>query len=138
MGWAAAWLFPHWHTHCSIEKQLLFNLEDIEIMKKILATLICLVALSVAAVPAGAQTPGRRIYRDRAAQQRTYYDYNRYDNRSFWEKHRDKITTVGGGVGGAILGGIIGGKKGAAIGAISGAGAGALYTYKMRNRYPRY
>jgi hypothetical protein len=57
--------------------------------------------------------------------------------RSFWQKHRDKLT-VGIGAGtGAIIGGILGGKKWAAIGAGIGAGSAALYTYKIRKRTPR-
>lgn len=99
---------------------------------------MCLIVLSIAAVPVGAQT---RRYRDqRSYQSRSYYDYNQgYDNRSFWDKHRDKLTTGGGILGGAILGSIIGGRKGAAIGALAGGGGSALYTYKMRNRgYRRY
>ena len=107
-------------------------------MKKILATIMCLIVLSIAAVPAGAQT--RRYRTQRTYQTRSYYDYNQnYDNRSFWDKHRDKLTTVGGVVGGALLGSIIGGRKGAAIGALVGGGGSALYTYKGRNRgYRRY
>ncbi len=54
--------------------------------------------------------------------------------RSFWQKHRDKLTTAGGGVGGAIIGGIAGGKKGAAIGALIGGGGAAVYTYGIRKR----
>lgn len=62
-----------------------------------------------------------------------YYDYND-QNRSFWERHRDKLT-VGIGTGaGAAIGGMTGGKKGAVIGALLGAGGSALYTYKIRNR----
>jgi hypothetical protein len=57
--------------------------------------------------------------------------------RSFWQKHRDKLT-VGIGAGtGAIIGGLLGGKKWAAIGAGIGAGGAALYTYKIRKRTPR-
>jgi hypothetical protein len=58
--------------------------------------------------------------------------------RSFWQKHRDKLTVAMGTGGGAIIGGLIGGKKGAAIGALGGAGGSALYTYKIRNRNRRY
>ena len=29
-------------------------------------------------------------------------------------------------------------EKGAGIGALAGGGSGALYTYKVRNRFPRY
>ncbi len=105
-------------------------------MKKLLATLMCLVLLSFVALPAGAQTRNRR--RSHAVAQRQY-DYERIrDDRSFWEMHRDKITTAGGAVGGAILGGLIGGKKGAAIGAITGGGGAAVYTYKIRNKDNRY
>jgi hypothetical protein len=65
-------------------------------------------------------------------------DYIYDDNDSFWDQHRDKITTAGGAVGGAILGGLIGGKKGAIIGAITGGAGAAIYTYKIRNKndYP--
>lgn len=54
--------------------------------------------------------------------------------RSFWAKHRDKLTTAGGAVGGAVIGGVVGGKKGAAIGAIVGGGGAAVYTYGIRKR----
>jgi hypothetical protein len=105
-------------------------------MKKLLATLLSLVLLAAIAIPAGAQTRYRQR-RERVTQS-TYYDYERRDNRSFWEKHRDKITTAGGVLGGAILGSLIGGKKGAAIGAIAGGGGAAVYTYKIRNKDRRY
>ena len=59
-------------------------------------------------------------------------------SRSFWQKHRDKLTVAAGTGGGALLGGLIGGKKGAAIGALGGAGGSALYTYKLRKRNSRY
>jgi hypothetical protein len=72
---------------------------------------------------------------------RVYYDYGNTTqprSRSFWQKHRDKLT-VGMGTGaGAVIGGLIGGKKGAGIGALAGAGGSALYTYKLRNRTRRY
>jgi len=58
--------------------------------------------------------------------------------RSFWQKHRDKLTVAMGTGGGALIGGLIGGKKGAAIGALGGAGGSALYTYKIRKRNRRY
>lgn len=62
----------------------------------------------------------------------------RPQGRSFWTKHRDKLTVAMGTGGGALIGGLIGGKKGAAIGALSGAGGSALYTYKLRKRNRRY
>lgn len=58
-------------------------------------------------------------------------------HRSFWQKHRDKLTVAGTTVAGAGIGGIAGGKKGALIGAGVGAGSGALYTYKIRKRHRR-
>lgn len=105
-------------------------------MKKLLATLLCLIVLTVAAMPVGAQTRYRRNSTYTTQQRR--YDYNRYDDRSVWEKHRDKITTAGGAVGGAVLGGLLGGKKGAIIGAITGGAGAAVYTYKIRNKNNRY
>ena len=69
---------------------------------------------------------------------RVYYDYEQPRKRSFWQKHRDKLTVAMGTGGGAVLGGLLGGKKGAAIGALAGAGGSALYTYKLRNRSRRY
>lgn len=58
--------------------------------------------------------------------------------RSFWQKHRDKLTVAIGAGSGAAVGGLIGGKKGAAIGALAGGGGSALYTYKLRKRDRRY
>lgn len=69
---------------------------------------------------------------------RVYYDYSQPKNRSFWDKHRDKLTMAIGTGAGAAVGGVIGGKKGAAIGALSGLGGSALYTYKLRKRTPQY
>ena len=61
-----------------------------------------------------------------------------YDNRSRWDKSRDKITTAIGAGTGAVVGGLIGGKRGAMIGAITGGGGAAIYTYKIRDKYPTY
>ncbi len=58
--------------------------------------------------------------------------------RTFWQKHRDKLTLAMGTGGGAMLGGLVGGKKGAGIGALAGLGGSALYTYKLRHRRHRY
>jgi opacity protein-like surface antigen len=107
------------------------------VMKKLLATMLSLILLAaIAVVPAGAQT--RYSQRRARATLSRQYDYQRRDDRSFWDKHRDKITTAGGVLGGAILGSLIGGKKGAAIGAIAGGGGAAVYTYKIRNKDRRY
>lgn len=118
-------------------------------MKRLIATLVCLVTLSGAAVSVEAQTRNRSANR-RTAQNTRYahrYDNNVYrentthnDNysygrdRSVWDKHRDKITTAGGALGGAVLGGLIGGRKGALIGAITGGAGAGIYTYKIRNQ----
>jgi hypothetical protein len=68
-----------------------------------------------------------------------YYDYSEpRRGRSFWQKHRDKLTVAMGAGGGALLGGLIGGKRGAGIGALAGGGGSALWTYKLRNRNRRY
>lgn len=73
----------------------------------------------------------------RTSARRVYYDYQPR-KRSFWDKHRDKLTVAIGTGAGAAVGGLIGGKKGAAIGALSGAGGSALWTYKLRNRDRSY
>lgn len=113
-------------------------------LKKGLITIVCLLALMVTAIPAGAQTRLRR-YDGRRYEQR--YDGRRYNrdwnrDRSFWDRHRDKLTTAAGAGAGAVIGGIVGGKKGAIIGAIAGGGGAALYTYGIRDndndRYRRY
>lgn len=86
------------------------------------------------------RTPTRVVYRNgraRASSSRVYYDYQPRQ-RSFWDKHRDKLTVAIGTGAGAAIGGLIGGKKGAAIGGLSGAGGSALWTYKLRNRNRNY
>ncbi len=84
---------------------------------------------------------GRNYARSSQSSPRAYSSsstYQRPQSRSFWSKHRDKLTVAAGTGGGALIGGLIGGKKGAAIGALSGAGGSALYTYKLRKRNRRY
>ena len=61
----------------------------------------------------------------------------RRHSRTFWQKHRDKLTVAGTTAAGAGVGAIVGGKKGALIGTAAGAGTGALYTYKIRKRHRR-
>jgi hypothetical protein len=79
----------------------------------------------------------RRVSRSGNNSRRAYYDYEQPKKRSFWQKHRDKLTVAMGTGGGALVGGLIGGKKGALIGGLAGAGGSALYTYKLRKRDPR-
>jgi hypothetical protein len=128
-------------------------------MKKLITAIMSLVLLSAAALPAAAQERGRsfneqryvrryddrnrvneRQWREDQNRQREYYNrnYYSYDNRSFWQQHRDKLTVAGGAAGGAILGGLLGGGKGAVIGALVGGGGSALYTYKVRDHARRY
>lgn len=86
------------------------------------------------------RSTNRVVYRNtgsRASSSRVYYDYQP-KKRSFWDKHRDKLTVAIGTGAGAAVGGLIGGKKGAAIGALSGAGGSALWTYKLRKRNRNY
>ena len=81
----------------------------------------------------------RVVYRNAGSSRssRVYYNYEPR-KRSFWDKHRDKLTVAMGAGAGAAVGGLIGGKKGAAIGALSGGGGSALWTYKLRNRNRNY
>jgi len=88
------------------------------------------------------RSTSRVVYRNagrssRASSNRVYYNYEPR-KRSFWDKHRDKLTVAMGAGAGAAIGGLIGGKKGAAIGALGGGGGSALWTYKLRKRNRSY
>ena len=61
----------------------------------------------------------------------------RRHKRSFWAKHRDKLTVGAGAAAGALIGSGVGSKRAAGIGAGVGAGSAALYTYKIRKRHRR-
>ena len=116
-------------------------------MKKALLSIFCLLVLTFTAIPAGAQTRYRR-YEQRVAATRYRNDVysgrrynNRYwnDNRSLWDRHRDKLTTGIGAGAGAVVGAAVGGKKGAVLGALLGGGGAAVYTYGIRDdRRRRY
>jgi hypothetical protein len=81
--------------------------------------------------PSTYRAPVRRSSNSR----RAYYDYgNQPRGRTFWQKHRDKLTLAIGTGAGAGVGALIGGKKGAGIGSLVGLGSSALYTYKIRKR----
>jgi hypothetical protein len=85
--------------------------------------------------------PARRSYSRASNSRQVYYDYNNNTQprkRSFWQKHRDKLTVAMGAGGGALIGSLIGGKKGAAIGALAGGGGAAVYTYGIRKRNRNY
>jgi hypothetical protein len=84
-------------------------------------------------------TTTRRSARSSSNTRRVYYDYSEAPKgRSFWQKHRDKLTLAIGTGAGAGVGALIGGKKGAGIGALAGLGGSALYTYKLRKRDRNY
>lgn len=88
-------------------------------MKKFLIIILMFAFLAFAVPDVSAQTRHRR---------------HRH-GRTFWQKHRDKLTVAGTTAVGAGVGSVIGGKKGALIGAGAGAGSGAIYTYKLRKRH---
>ena len=111
-------------------------------MKKGLVSIFILMVLMFTAMPAGAQTRYRRFDSSRRSEQRS--DDWRYRNRnysgrrwnqdrSFWDRHRDKLTTGIGAGAGAAVGAAVGGKKGAILGAIIGGGGAAVYTYGIRD-----
>src|SRR5215204_3199929 len=115
-------------------------------MKKGLLSIFCLLVLTLTALPVGAQTRYRtynRRYEQRLSDSRyrnQVYSGRRYrwdQNRSFWDRHRDKLTTGIGAGAGAVVGGAVGGKKGAVIGALLGGGGAALYTYGIRDERRR-
>ena len=108
-------------------------------MRRLFVAVMCLVLLAGATLPAAAQTCRRRYVgsttqRRYNSTRRVYYNGRYYDNRSFWARHRDKLTVAAGAGGGAALGGLTGGRQGALIGALLGAGGSALYTYTLRDR----
>jgi len=112
-------------------------------MKKGLVSIFCLLVLTLSSLPVAAQTRYRRYDNSRTYEQRVdssrYRDRYRWNrDRSFWDQHRDKLTTGIGAGAGAVIGSAVGGGKGALIGAIIGGGGAALYTYKLRDKNRRY
>lgn len=105
-------------------------------MKKILAMLSVVIMLAVMApLTAQAQCGSYRHRHSNVTHtHRSCVGDGHKHGRSFWNKHRDKLTTAGGALAGAAIGGLAGGKKGAAIGAITGGGGAAVYTYGIRKR----
>jgi hypothetical protein len=105
-------------------------------MRRTLACLVTIIMILLLSVPVSARTCGKLRHRH-GNYFHTHYscvgDGHRH-GRSFWQKHRDKLTTAGGAGAGALIGGIAGGKKGAAIGALAGGGGAAVYTYGIRKR----
>ena len=120
-----------------------------KMMKRLFGLLIAAVVLATIASPAFAQNCRRRTYYQPTRSSQGYYDnssvyygdpnayYDYRYRRSFWDRHRDKLTVAAGTAGGAVIGALVGGRRGAAIGALSGAAGSAVYTYRIRNRrYP--
>lgn len=104
-------------------------------MRKILSILVVLTFMAIMAVPASAQCGSIRHRHNKVTHtHRSCVGDGHRHGRSFWQKHRDKLTTAGGVGAGALIGGIAGGKKGAAIGALAGGGGAAVYTYGIRKR----
>ncbi|MEP6922686.1 MAG: hypothetical protein ABI967_16305 [bacterium] len=105
-------------------------------MRRILSVLVALTMLAMLAVPASARKCGN-FRHTHSNVTHTHYacvgDGHKH-GRSFWSKHRDKLTTAGGAGAGALIGGIAGGNKGALIGAGVGGGGAAVYTYGVRRR----
>ena len=99
---------------------------------------------TAAAAPAATRVVNRssarrtRTVARNSAPRRVYYDYGQNKGRSFWQKHRDKLTVAMGAGAGAGIGALVGGKKGALIGGLAGGGGSALYTYKLRKRNRNY
>src|SRR5256885_17209689 len=106
-------------------------------MRKMLSMLIVLTVMALLSVPVSARTCGKLRHRH-GDYWHTHYmcvgDGHKH-GRSFWQKHRDKLTVAGGALGGAALGGIIGGKKGGAIGPVTRGGrGGGLHLLNTKRR----
>jgi hypothetical protein len=102
------------------------NTVAIQKLKRYVALVLILLTFAFAVEPLGS-----------VASAQTTRTVRHRRHRSFWKKHRNKLTVVGTTLGGAAIGGLAGGKKGALIGGGVGAGSGALYTYKLRKRRHR-
>ncbi|CAN5757613.1 hypothetical protein BH18ACI4_BH18ACI4_17670 [soil metagenome] len=105
-------------------------------MNKTIGPLLVFTMLVLMAIPVSARTCGRLRHRHSNVthtHSSCLGDGHKH-GRSFWQKHRDKVTTAGGAGVGAIVGGIAGGGKGAAIGTAVGGGGAAVYTYGIRKR----
>jgi hypothetical protein len=105
-------------------------------MRKLLTILVVATLLAVVAPVATQAQCGNYTHRhgNTRHRHRSCIGDGHKHGRSFWQKHRDKLTTAGGALAGAAIGGAAGGKKGAVIGALGGGGAAAVYTYGIRKR----
>ncbi|MBA3320465.1 MAG: hypothetical protein H0T45_03340 [Pyrinomonadaceae bacterium] len=131
-------------------------------MKRVLASTLCLVLLTITAVPlasaqqsrfgrksrtaaiigggalVGALVAGKKGAAIGAGSGALYALNRRAAQRNFSSKSRRSGTVLGGTALGAGLGGAFGGKRSAAVGALAGAGASYLYTKKSRRYSRRY
>ena len=105
-------------------------------MRRVFSLLMVVGLMALLSVPVSARTCGRLRHRhgDTWHTHTACVGDGHRHGRSFWQKHRDKLTTAGGIGAGALIGGIAGGGKGAAIGAAAGGGGAAVYTYGIRKR----
>jgi hypothetical protein len=105
-------------------------------MKKAVSVLVLFALLAVIAPLSAEAQCGRHRHRhgSRWHTHRSCIGDGHKHGRSFWQKHRDKLTTAAGAGAGAVVGGVVGGKKGAVIGALAGGGGAAVYTYGIRKR----
>ncbi len=131
------------------------------IMKRALATVVCLLVLMAATAPiaeaqgrsrfgrksrtaaiigggalAGAVIAGKKGAAVGAGSGALYAMNRQAAQRNFSSRNRRIGTVLGGTALGAGLGAAVGGKRSAAVGALAGAGGSYLYTKKSR-RYPR-
>jgi outer membrane lipoprotein SlyB len=120
----------------AVERGKLMNTSlTVQRMKRFIAVVLLLLTMGFSIEPLGSVASANSLAAAHSAASAQTRRYRR--KRSFWQKHRDKLTVAGTALGGAAIGGIAGGKKGAAIGSLVGAGGGALYTYKLRKRRHR-
>ena len=105
-------------------------------MRRVFSLLMVVGLMALLSAPVSARTCGRLRHRhgDTWHTHAACVGDGHRHGRSFWQKHRDKLTTAGGIGAGALIGGIAGGGKGAAIGAAAGGGGAAVYTYGIRKR----
>jgi hypothetical protein len=122
--------------HYILEGKLMNTSLVARIMRRYLAVALVLLMLGFTFEPFGSVASANSMAAAHAAASAQTRRRPRR-KRSFWRKHRDKLTVAGTALGGAAVGGLAGGKKGAAIGALVGGGGGAVYTYKIRKRRPR-
>lgn len=112
-------------------------------MKKLMVVAMLAVTLLANSLDVMAVQRSRRRTADQYSSRQYGYSrnndyYERRDDRSVWDRHRDKITTAAGAAGGAAVGAAVGGKKGAIIGGLAGGIGSAIYTYKIRKKDRRY